>query len=57
MPFATAVTVVGRGHTIDVRECPERGPDLEEVFREPAGAFVAWRFAAVFTQDRLELVT
>ena len=47
--------VVGRLDAGDGRERPERGPELEQVARDPARALVARRLGGVATQDRLEL--
>jgi hypothetical protein len=47
--------VVGRVDVWDGGECPERGPELEQVARDPARAFVARGLCGVAAQDRLEL--
>src|SRR5687768_6135914 len=47
--------VVGGLHAGDGGECPERGPELEQVARDPARALVARGLGGVAAQDRLEL--
>jgi len=45
--------IVGRLDAAPVGERPQRGPDLQQVARQPAGAFVARRLAVYLGRRRL----